>query len=68
MSVVRKHLPHATVLCIAHRLSHALSADKVLVLQDGKVVEEGHPSALLANAQGHFSALIAASHEGSSAP
>lgn len=36
-----------TVLVIAHRMRTVESADKIVVLKDGKVVEEGNPSALL---------------------
>jgi ATP-binding cassette, subfamily B, bacterial MsbA len=39
---------HRTVLVIAHRLSTIRKADKVLVMQDGRVVEEGRHRALLA--------------------
>ncbi|GFE52476.1 ABC transporter permease [Roseobacter cerasinus] len=39
-----------TAIVIAHRLSTILSADKIVVLQDGQVVEEGTHSALLSQA------------------
>ena len=35
-----------TTLMVAHRLSTIAKADKVLVLQDGKLIEEGAPSEL----------------------
>lgn len=40
-------LLNKTVLVIAHRMRTVESADKIVVLKDGKVVEEGNPSTLL---------------------
>lgn len=45
-----------TALVIAHRLSTVETADRVLVLDDGKVVEDGAP-AVLAEAGGRYAAL-----------
>lgn len=36
-----------TVIMIAHRLSTVVNADKIIVLKDGKIVEEGHHEELL---------------------
>jgi ABC-type multidrug transport system fused ATPase/permease subunit len=38
-----------TVIMIAHRLSTLIGADKIIVLRDGVVAEEGSHSALLAH-------------------
>ena len=46
----------ATVLVVAHRLSTVRSADHVLVLQEGRLVEEGSPTQLLAQ-RGYFARL-----------
>lgn len=43
-----------TVLMIAHRLSTVSSVDKILVLDRGKIVEEGTPSELMAKADSYF--------------
>lgn len=47
-----------TTLLIAHRLDTVLEADKVVVLDSGRIVESGAPSALL-NGDGAFAALAA---------
>jgi ABC-type multidrug transport system fused ATPase/permease subunit len=46
-----------TALIIAHRLSTVLIADRVLVLADGKVIEDGPPTALITSADGPFATL-----------
>ncbi|OJY40480.1 ABC transporter ATP-binding protein [Pseudonocardia sp. 73-21] len=48
-----------TALIIAHRLSTVLIADRVLVMADGRVVQDGSPEQLLAGA-GEFADLHAA--------
>jgi ATP-binding cassette subfamily B protein len=37
-----------TTLVIAHRLATVLRADRIVVMEDGKVVEEGTHAALIA--------------------
>ena len=48
-----------TTIAIAHRLSTAARADRVLVLDDGELVEDGHHDALVA-AGGTYTALFQA--------
>lgn len=43
-----------TVLVIAHRMRTVEAADKIVVLKDGKVVEQGRPSELLKKDDGIF--------------
>lgn len=43
-----------TILIIAHRLSTILDADRVLVLDKGKIIEEGVPAGLLENKESYF--------------
>ena len=46
-----------TTLVVTHRLSLARNADRVLVLVDGRVVEDGQPAVLLARADGYFAGM-----------
>lgn len=43
-----------TVLVIAHRMRTVEAADKIVVIKDGKVAEEGSPKELYANENGIF--------------
>jgi ATP-binding cassette subfamily B protein len=45
------------VLTVAHRISTALEADRVVLLDKGRIVEEGTPAELLAR-NGRFAALL----------
>ncbi len=45
-----------TTLVIAHRLSTIEKADKIIVMHDGEIVEEGNHTGLIA-ADGHYAAL-----------
>lgn len=47
-----------TALVIAHRLSTVLGADRVLVIHEGSVVEDGSPQQLIASG-GRFAAMYA---------
>ncbi|WP_326691714.1 NHLP bacteriocin export ABC transporter permease/ATPase subunit [Streptomyces sp. NBC_01795] len=48
----------ATRVVIAHRLSTVLDADRVIVMSQGRVVQEGTPAALLADPTGLFHELV----------
>ena len=48
-----------TIIAIAHRLSTAMRSDRVLVLEDGRLIEDGSHEQLLA-AGGHYSQVFAA--------
>ena len=47
-----------TVIVIAHRMRTVLAADKIVVLEDGRVAEQGSPEELLA-AGGLFARMVA---------
>jgi len=52
-------MKNRTTLVIAHRLSTILRADKIIVLDAGRIVEQGTHQSLLAK-KGHYAALYAA--------
>jgi len=54
---LRTVLAERTALIIAHRLSTVEIADRVLVLADGRVIEDGTPEDLIAEGSGQFAAL-----------
>ena len=54
---LRTILADRTALIIAHRLSTVEIADRVLVMEQGRIVEDGEPSALLAAGTGRFAGL-----------
>ena len=50
-------LADRTAVIIAHRLSTIEIADRVLVLEHGRVIEEGSPAELVGRRGGHYAAL-----------
>ncbi|KAL6239814.1 hypothetical protein BDW75DRAFT_197446 [Aspergillus navahoensis] len=61
--VIREKFSSHTVLTVAHKLESILDYDKVIVLEDGQIIEAGVPYDLLAQGSSHFSNLY---HAGSS--
>ncbi len=56
-ATVRQHFRGVTILTIAHRLPTIIDYDKLLVMDDGRVVETGSPSELLSQA-GVFASMV----------
>jgi len=54
---LRTILKDRTALIIAHRLSTVEIADRVLVMEAGRIVEDGSPAALLEEGSGRFAGL-----------
>lgn len=54
---LRTVLATRTALIIAHRLSTVEIADRVLVLANGRVIEDGSPEELTSEGTGHFARL-----------
>ncbi|MGW0998557.1 NHLP bacteriocin export ABC transporter permease/ATPase subunit [Streptomyces sp. NPDC002520] len=49
---------NATRIVIAHRLSTVLDADRVIVMDEGKVIQQGSPAELLADTGGRLHELV----------
>ncbi|MGV9279480.1 NHLP bacteriocin export ABC transporter permease/ATPase subunit [Streptomyces sp. NPDC003730] len=49
---------NASRVVIAHRLSTVLDADRVIVMEDGKVAQQGSPAELLADTGGRLHELV----------
>lgn len=52
--VIERLKGKTTILIIAHRLSTVLNCDKLFVLEDGKITEEGSPQELLQDKTSYF--------------
>ena len=59
-SALKTVLSGRTAVIIAHRLSTVEIADRVLVVESGRIVEDGPPAQLLAERSGHYAALYEA--------
>lgn len=60
---LRRHWSHATVLCVTHDVKLAETFARVLVVENGQVVEDGAPAKLLGDVNGHFRAMVDAEGE-----
>ncbi|RLU19415.1 hypothetical protein DMN91_007972 [Ooceraea biroi] len=54
---------HKTVIIIAHRAATLLDCDRIIVFNEGKIVEEGSPADLIQRQNGIFSAMIKAAEQ-----
>ena len=57
-ATIREKFKDCTILVIAHRLETVMDSDKVLVMDEGRVVEFGKPEELLINQRGFFSQAL----------
>jgi ABC-type multidrug transport system fused ATPase/permease subunit len=55
---LKEQLAHRTILMVAHRLSTIMSADKLIVLNEGRVVQVGSHNSLI-NQAGFYRDLVA---------
>ncbi len=56
----RAHWANATLLCVTHDIEHALSFKRVVVIEGGRIVEDGAPVELAASQESRFRALLEA--------
>lgn len=58
-NMIKKEFSECTVLTIAHRLQTVLSLNRILVIDDGQILEFDTPSNLLADNNSEFSKMLA---------
>ena len=56
--VIQECLGDRTVITIAHRVDTVLGCDRVLVMEQGSIVEAGPPTALLQDSTSKFSRFV----------
>ena len=49
----------ATMLCVTHDIGATMSFDRVLVIENGRIVEDGAPASLAADAGSRYSRMLA---------
>ncbi|WP_456392569.1 ABC transporter ATP-binding protein [Nitratifractor sp.] len=57
-AALEKYLRPRTVITIAHRLSTIEKAERIFVLEEGRLVDEGTPEELMAKEEGYFARMI----------
>jgi ATP-binding cassette subfamily B protein len=55
---VRRAFAGATILCVTHDVSHTLDFGRVLVVEGGRVVEDGDPRALACDMASRYQAML----------
>ncbi|MFL6236766.1 MAG: ATP-binding cassette domain-containing protein [Thermoanaerobaculia bacterium] len=59
----RRHWRGSTLLCVTHDVGETLSFERVLVVEGGRIVEDGRPQELAADAGSRYRALLDAEQE-----
>ena len=49
MKIMKKAFADSTVMTIAHRLNTIIESDHILMLESGKLLEQGNPQVLYSN-------------------
>ena len=55
---IRESFAKVTVILIAHRLATVIEAERILVMDQGRLVEYDHPFRLLQDEQGAFTQMV----------
>ncbi len=59
----RRLWANITLLCVTHDVEHTQEFDRVLVVENGRILENGSPKELLANEGSRYAALLRADQE-----
>lgn len=57
LDAARRRWRGATLLCVSHDIADTTGFDRVLVIEGGRIVEDGPPEVLLARPEGRYRAL-----------
>ena len=57
LKTVKEKLKDCTVLTIAHRLKTVINSDRIIVMSEGRIIEEGSPEELLRKEGGIFAGM-----------
>jgi ABC-type bacteriocin/lantibiotic exporter with double-glycine peptidase domain len=63
LSRARTEWQDCTLICITHDIAETAEFDRVLVVEQGRIVEDGHPSGLRADSRSRYSQLLEAEEE-----
>lgn len=63
MKEARKLWSEITLLCVSHDIVQTCDFDRVLVIENGRLVEDGRPQELLSNAGSRYAQLVRADEE-----
>ena len=58
LDLARRRWSGATLLCITHDVRETLAFERVLILEGGRIVEDGDPSELAARPNGRYRAML----------
>jgi ATP-binding cassette subfamily B protein len=58
LSLLRAHFNGATLLCVTHDVSETLMFDRVLVIENGRILEQGVPRILQSEPASRYRALL----------
>ncbi|KAG5669864.1 hypothetical protein PVAND_000155 [Polypedilum vanderplanki] len=56
--VIRRNFSNCTIMVISQRLESIMDCDNIIVLDDGRIVEFGHPYELIQISRGQFRSMI----------
>jgi ATP-binding cassette subfamily B protein len=67
LGACRSRYRSATLLCVSHDLADTTTFDRILVVEEGRIVEDGRPAELLERPASRYATLMAAERRAESA-